>query len=249
MTKKNYKKSIAIALSLASVISTNVHANGVNNIDEIKVPYSTNSNQILKGSSNMKVFNVGRYSYNNSTGSWLSSGKAYGTTTVTKNMGAPEAHGRLGAHCNLYNEITGKVVATKGWDYNTYSTHSFNVKTPNVSGNGHYYARGTTRVYNGNGYTTVGANQSPNVVIRELGIKIPKVELKERQELYNSKGMIPAVGLDNVEGYVVEADLYDFDSQPNTPEEAIKYTKTRTSRTIPLYSNDGETVIGKYKIG
>ena len=64
--------------------------------------------------------------------------------------------------------------------------------------------------------------------------------------------LMAVVGLNDVEGYVRKIDLYDESNQPNNPEEAIAYTKKREKegpRIIPVYEKDGNTVIGKYRIG
>lgn len=71
--------------------------------------------------------------------------------------------------------------------------------------------------------------------------------------------LIAAIGIDGSKGYIYKADL-DKD-MPETPEEAQKYMEMLNSRieeiaktgekyvwTIPLYAEDGETVIGEYGI-
>ena len=71
--------------------------------------------------------------------------------------------------------------------------------------------------------------------------------------------LIPAIGINGVEGYVYESDIYG--EQPNTPEEAMEYMKSLNTeilvskkeeqeylRYIPLYKNDGVTIIGEFGI-
>ena len=63
--------------------------------------------------------------------------------------------------------------------------------------------------------------------------------------------LMAVVGLNDVEGYVRKVDLYDEENQPNNPEEAIAYQKKRDEegpRIIPVYEEDGKTVIGEYRI-
>lgn len=65
--------------------------------------------------------------------------------------------------------------------------------------------------------------------------------------------MVKAQGVNNVIGYVKEADLYDEENQPKTLEEAETFLMQRAKsneqyRMIPLYDTDGETVIGEYRI-
>ncbi|MEK4297384.1 hypothetical protein BSK63_17345 [Paenibacillus odorifer] len=60
--------------------------------------------------------------------------------------------------------------------------------------------------------------------------------------------LIRAVGENGTIGYVKATDL---DSEVTSPEEAIVYeetTKDLEYKSIPLYKDDGKTVIGKYKM-
>ena len=50
-----------------------------------------------------------------------------------------------------------------------------------------------------------------------------------------------AIGVDGTEGYVKEADI---NAVPQTLEEALEYTPT--AYEVPLYEEDGETVIGTF---
>ncbi|MGL5378382.1 hypothetical protein [Clostridium sp.] len=250
MQRKLYK-SLALTLVSVSLLTNSAYATDAV-FDSNKVQSTHKSSEdILRSASKPKTFTVSGRHYMNTTGSWLSSGLAYGTTDIKKTMGVHDPAGWLGAHTNLYNEATGRVAATGDWDYTTNMSSNLRRQTPKVSGKGRYYTKGTTKVYNGNGYTSVGANQSPIVIIKEMGIKISDEELKERQYLYETKQLIAAEGQNGVEGYVLESDLYNEEIQPNTPEEAVKYSlkkKIQGDRFIPLYDNDGITVIGTYKI-
>lgn len=55
-----------------------------------------------------------------------------------------------------------------------------------------------------------------------------------------------AEGENGTNGYVKKEDLHG--PQPKTPEEAVKLNTTKP-RAIPLYNDDGETVIGKFIVG
>lgn len=61
--------------------------------------------------------------------------------------------------------------------------------------------------------------------------------------------LIRAIGPDGTVGYVYNSDLYE--SIPNTPEEALARQAERgsESRSIPLYKEDGKTIIGEFVIG
>ena len=68
--------------------------------------------------------------------------------------------------------------------------------------------------------------------------------------------LISAVGENKIEGYVYTYDLYEMSSQPSTPDEAVEYIKEKEKnernpfykKSIPLYDEDGVTVIGEYRI-
>lgn len=68
--------------------------------------------------------------------------------------------------------------------------------------------------------------------------------------------LMAVVGLNNVKGYVKKSDLYNEKNQPQNPEEALAMQYKESIRrwnlfyknTINVYSNDGETILGKYKI-
>ncbi len=64
--------------------------------------------------------------------------------------------------------------------------------------------------------------------------------------------LIPAKGVDGVEGFVKKDELYDTANQPKNPEEAMEYVRKMKElgyRTINIYKEDGKTVIGKYLVG
>ena len=75
------------------------------------------------------------------------------------------------------------------------------------------------------------------------------------EEITENK-LISAVGEHKIEGYVYTYDLYEMSSQPSTPDEAVEYMKEKEKnernpfykKSIPLYDEDGVTVIGEYRI-
>ena len=132
-------------------------------------------------------------------------------------------------------------------------TTSFTATTGSTTSKGTYYTKGTTKTYNGRGYKTVGAKQSPIATMKSLDIEISNEELKECQYLYETKNMISALGVGDIEGYVSLDDLYSEDSQPNTPEETVAYMNkiaksNEKYKSIPFYDKDGKTIIGEYHI-
>lgn len=95
-----------------------------------------------------------------------------------------------------------------------------------------------------------------NYELGELFYSKSHLSIKQKEPETN---LIPAIGINGVEGYVYESDIYG--EQPNTPEEAMEYMKSLSAeilmskkeeqeylRYIPLYKNDGVTIIGKFGI-
>jgi len=62
--------------------------------------------------------------------------------------------------------------------------------------------------------------------------------------------LISATSVEGIDGYVYREDLYNYEPDFKTPEEAIEWQESHTGgRTIPVYESDGITVIGTFKIG
>ena len=245
-------KRVAVCTLLFSALTGNCHAYNINNENSLESITISNSEiePRTNYSSDFKTFTVDGNSYKNRTITTASSLGAYGSTYTIYNGSSNLAPGRIGAHANLYN-ASGKVVKTAGWSYNAEYTTYFNVTTPRITTAGQYTTKGTSRVYSGGSYVSKSAYESPVGTVKRLNISISDEELAERQHLYETKNMIPAVGEDNMEGYVSLIDLYDENNQPKTPQEALAIQRKRQSLkevSIPLYDNDGETVIGEYII-
>ena len=98
-----------------------------------------------------------------------------------------------------------------------------------------------------------------SITNNEINIAKHQFKNKDNNEIYTTNenisdepDLIKAIGVDGVEGYVKKIDLYDEENQPNTPEEAIEYMRNKSknrSKFIPVYEEDGKTIIGKYKLG
>ena len=87
--------------------------------------------------------------------------------------------------------------------------------------------------------------EKPNFPINENGQTYGSASACNYEDLPD---LIQAVGTNGKEGYVYRTDLEC--EQPNNPEEAVEYVKRwQKSRTIPLYENDGITIIGDFKFG
>ena len=58
--------------------------------------------------------------------------------------------------------------------------------------------------------------------------------------------LVAAVGIDGTLGYIYKTDM---EPEFKTTEEALQWQEKRKDRkTIPLYSSDGETVIGEFEM-
>lgn len=243
MKHKIYTKALAMLLVSASILSTSsaIYANEKIEFSDTKIEERATSSS---GTSSTWV--GGKY-YTWNTLIEVGSGKAKGGTYIKANKTVPA--GYMGAHANMYNAATGKVVATSDWRTNPVASIGYGNMTWETTSPGRYMTKGTVKIYNGNGYNVYGAKHSPELNLRSLNIEISDEELKERNHLYKSKNMIAAEGVGCVDGYVSLDDLYNTENEPNTPEEFLQMQKNAKSyRMIPLYSNDGETVIGEYRI-
>lgn len=84
--------------------------------------------------------------------------------------------------------------------------------------------------------TTIRTNQNGEIYGSELFLSEIGVE----------PDLILAIGINNVCGYVRASDL---EPVINSPEEALEYQQTlEPSKTIPLYEEDGTTIIGSFVI-
>lgn len=251
MTKiKKYKTTAFIIASLI-LFSNNTYAtersNTINNeINSIQTKDSSASGAKSKKTHDGKTYE------NQATAGYVSNQKrAYGSNLIRSLSGAVPS-GYMGSHVNLYNN-SDRVVSTSDWYYNNGSMVGFSRMANYTTTSGSYYTKSTNHLYTRatGKYVPFSAIPSPKVSAAKRNIDIPKEELEERQQLYENKNMIAAVGLNNVEGYIKIDDLYG--EIPNNPEDAIRLQNKRSKsfsqyRLIPLYKNDSKTIIGQYKI-
>lgn len=97
---------------------------------------------------------------------------------------------------------------------------------------------------------------SANSYLNQSFMPAPEYSKNESGETYgsvlkatspaNEPDLIQAIGEDGTIGYVRNSDL--IGKQPKTPEEAIKMNTEACEKEINLYTSDGKTVIGKFKI-
>ncbi|MGD9570052.1 MAG: hypothetical protein AB7V48_17375 [Sedimentibacter sp.] len=94
------------------------------------------------------------------------------------------------------------------------------------------------------------SNEELKDIVNKMEAKIPELKNKKEQEYNDSfkdPDLIAAQGTDGTYGYVLSEDLNG--PEFNTPEEAVKWQETnKGKREIPLYANDGKTIIGKFEL-
>lgn len=111
-------------------------------------------------------------------------------------------------------------------------------------------------------YFTVDAtaeNLKVNYELNEQGQTYGHVDPLLSPTVQEFPQLIAAIGIDGTEGYVYADDLHG--DQPNNEKEAIEYmnqlnaeiekankSQSEYLRFIPLYSEDGKTIIGQFGI-
>ena len=162
--------------------------------------------------------------------------------------------GYMGIKGRAYDE-DGVLVSANDWAYNDSSTKFFSYGTYYSASSGCYYAKSQVKLYNGNGYNTYTCNATPYVYL--VSRSLASVNVNERGETYGSElilselgvevDLIKAVGDNGQVGYVKDSDL-NIDSV-DTLQDAMSYMNNIPSeRILPLYSEDGITVIGTFTV-
>lgn len=158
--------------------------------------------------------------------------------------------GYMGAQARLYNQSTGKLVASSTMKYNDTKISGWYVYSDTINTAGKYYSQTKAEFYNGNGYTSYTGYKSPYLVFQ------PKYKLNQSGESYGSglseftvgeePDLISAIGTNGKDGYVRANDL---SPKISTIEEALNQANRNGEvRTIPLYDVDGKTVIGQFNL-
>lgn len=155
--------------------------------------------------------------------------------------------GKMGAKARLYRS-NGALVKSSSAKYNSGTSSKLSTSTGNISGSGNYYSKGIAYIWNGTGYNSYDLPLTPT-----QGISLMPVLKNEYGEIYGSEyflnlngikpDLILAVGTNGEEGYIRAEEL---DNDPKTIEEALKYTPSNYE--IPLYKEDGITIIGSFKV-
>ena len=152
--------------------------------------------------------------------------------------------GYIGVNSCLYND-SGALVKTTGWEYNDDEIAGWSRSAGKYYQTGTYYSKGQVKFYNGNGYYTYTAYATPYISVKTgvstqiltnaNGLTYGSDMLVENGS--DTPDLILAIGTDGSEGYVYAGDVYgEYD------EDAL------SSRFIPLYKEDGVTVIGTFEV-
>lgn len=158
--------------------------------------------------------------------------------------------GYVGVLPRLYNSA-GVLVGSGSWSYSPDGVGGIGRSTANYDRRGTFYGKGQVRIYNGNGYNTYTTYSSPYV----QRAAIPQVRISEQGDVYgsglfydeSSLDYILAMGVSGSVGYVKFGDL-ENDSVPGDPLEALAKTDGINTVEIPLYDEDGITVIDVFRI-
>ena len=221
LLRKKTKSLIVVSLAIIGLASTSiVNARSL-------IASNTSLVQIeSKGTHPTGSVTKGNYTVNSSILTKPSMGQAAARGILT--VGSPKA-----ATPYYYNTngTTAVSVTTRYADgYSTFTTGG-DMKYNNLSSNWRFKQAKWISPYNKNSDKLV-ENVFENYKDILKNLDIPNKKLKEREYMYNEKGMILAKATNGIEGYVYEEEV-----RKDSSEE----------RTINVYNKDGK-VIGDFKI-
>lgn len=243
MLKKTYKRCFSIIIALALVlINVSVVRAGIDTSPYIQ-------------------HNIYSYTYNDRAVIHTSSGTAWATTEIYTSGYTNVPIGYMGAAAQLFT-AEGALCRSTSMVLNSTSTSSHAVSTATHSAASGYYSMGITAYYNGSGYNNYFTTTTPILSLKSsllsATLKAPVVEYAENENgqtigsAYiaaisgDMPDLVKAVTVDGKVGYVYAQDItYDM---PANPEEALAMNALAQSNpTIPVYAEDGTTVIGYFQ--
>ena len=173
---------------------------------------------------------------------------AQGITTIKGDKTIPQSY--AGAMADIYSS-SGALLNASGWKFNNWGrTTSFN-QTVGYTGTGIMYCKATVSVLAHTQekiYTTKTGN---GTVTRSMSL--PEEKVNQNGEVYGSGlsdeqvDLILTIGDNGIEGYVYAEDLYGPLAQ--NKEEYIEKMNQPMVKTIPVYEEDGITIIDQFTIG
>lgn len=196
------------------------------------------------------------YTYCYSCGIKVENGTMQAFATVKSPTQVNYPTGYYGIKVRAYND-SGTIIIDNDWFYNPESNISGRTIYSNtIYASGTYYAKAQMRFYNGNGYDTYNCNASPYM---QKGISVPMEEYKvnENGQTYGSDfyaesieempDLVRVLGINGREGYVCKTELR---WEPESLEDVLEYIRMgNVSRSIPVYMEDGITIIDNFIIG
>lgn len=237
LLRKKTKSLIVVSLAIIGLASTSiVNARSL-------IASNTSLVQIeSKGTHPTGSVTKGNYTVNSSILTKPSMGQAAARGILT--VGSPKPAKDMGLSMTLWGTEYSLIAATPYY-YNTNGTTAVSVTTRyadgystggdmkynNLSSNWRFKQAKWISPYNKNSDKLV-ENVFENYKDILKNLDIPNKKLKEREYMYNEKGMILAKATNGIEGYVYEEEV-----RKDSSEE----------RTINVYNKDGK-VIGDFKI-
>ena len=109
-------------------------------------------------------------------------GEMAAQTTIREANGEQVPTGYMGARARLYTS-SGSLKASTDWKFNDQEAKSMLSFDSFSVSSGYYYSKGEVKFYNGNGYTAVSSNSTPNLAVK----RIPAVQKNENGEIYGSE--------------------------------------------------------------
>lgn len=183
--------------------------------------------------------------------------QVYSSAYSGKNVPA----GYMGANARVY--VDNSLKSSSGWTYNSGKGNAMSAGTGTFDvllnpRKGIVFSQSKFSLYNGNGYDEYQTNRTPNLDVSNIypassrtAICAPlpgEIKVNAAGQTYGSgwlnPDLIDAVGIDGVHGYVLESEL-DAVGRKSSPEDTL----TNVPTTIPLYAEDGITVIGAFRVG
>lgn len=169
--------------------------------------------------------------------------------------------GYMGAGAQLFS-ADGALCKSGGVIYNTSPTSVLSVGTGRYSGPSGFFSMGVATYYNGSGYSNYFTTNSPTLYVTSSFAAALKSSAfmmlpeNENDQTFGSASiaqvtgdmpdLVSAVTTDGVKGYVYSQDLQP--KTPSDPQEALAMNAEAASNpSIPVYAQDGTTIIGTFQ--
>ncbi|WMM26058.1 hypothetical protein RBU61_05115 [Tissierella sp. MB52-C2] len=208
--------------------------------------------------SDWKESSVKGYNYKYRSDIWTIyyvSGNTIEGVGIVKSTAGNVPAGYMGVQARLYTS-NDTLKYSSAYVYNEIAVINEYAYTSATSSSGYFYSQSQVKLYNGDGYNTYNAYQSPNAAVpTSLDISMDSYGVTRNNETYGSAllaekigqepDLILAVGTDGTEGYVRALDLA---RTPKTTKDAINIgLMSSQDRDIPLYDLEGN-VIGQFML-